>query len=45
VHKLISLDPPWLRVDTGDPVLDFELAGYRRIQIAPNRTLVYKVAA
>lgn len=45
VHKLISLDPPWLRVDTGDPVLDAELAGYRRIQIAPNRTLVYKVAA
>jgi predicted polyphosphate/ATP-dependent NAD kinase len=45
VHKLISLDPPWLRVDTGDPALDSELTGYRRIHIAPNRTLVYKVAA
>ena len=44
MHKLLSLDPPWLRVDTGYPALDSELAGYRRIQIAPNRTLVYKVA-
>jgi predicted polyphosphate/ATP-dependent NAD kinase len=45
VHKLVLLDPPWLRVDTGDPGLDSELAGYRRIHTAPNRTLVYKVAA
>jgi predicted polyphosphate/ATP-dependent NAD kinase len=45
LHKLLSLDPPWLRVDTGDPALDSDLAGYRRIQIAPNRTLIYKVAA
>ena len=45
MHKLLALDPPWLRVDTGEPALDSELAGYRRIHIAPNRTLVYKVAA
>jgi predicted polyphosphate/ATP-dependent NAD kinase len=45
MHKLLALDPPWLRVDTGEPALDSELAGYRRIQYAPNRTLVYKVAA
>ena len=32
-------------VDTGEPALDSELTGYRRIQYAPNRTLVYKVAA
>ena len=35
MHKLISLDPPWLRVDTGDPVLDSELAGYRRDPRSP----------
>lgn len=45
MHKLLALDPPWLRVDTGEPGLDSELAGYRRIHVAPNRTLVYKVAA
>jgi predicted polyphosphate/ATP-dependent NAD kinase len=45
MHKLLALDPPWLRVDTGEPALDSELTGYRRIHIAPNRTLVYKVAA
>lgn len=45
MHKLLALDPPWLRVDTGEPALDSELAGYRRIRYAPNRTLVYKVAA
>ncbi len=43
--KLLSLDPPWLRVDTGDPELDLELAGYRRVHVAPGRTLVCKVAA
>jgi predicted polyphosphate/ATP-dependent NAD kinase len=43
--KLVALDPPWLRVDTGDPELDAELEGYRRVHVAPRRTLVYKVAA
>ena len=44
LRKLLALDPPWLRVDTGDPELDATLAGYRRVHVAPNRTLVYKVA-
>ncbi|MGI9111899.1 MAG: ATP-NAD kinase family protein [Gaiellaceae bacterium] len=43
--KLLGLDPPWLRVDTGDPELDSELTGYRRVHVAPRRTLVCKVAA
>ena len=43
--KLLALDPPWLRVDTGDRELDAELSGYRRIHVAPHRTLVCRVAA
>ena len=45
LHKLLALDPPVLRVDTGDPELDRLLCGYRRIHVAPRRTLVYRVAA
>lgn len=45
LRKLLALDPPWLRVDTGDPELDATLAGYRRVHVAPDRTLVYKVAS
>ena len=37
--------PPVLHVDTGDPALDEELCGYRRVHVAPGRTLVSKVAA
>ena len=36
---------PLLHVDTGDPELDSELAGYRRVHVAPDRTVVSKVAA
>lgn len=43
--KLLALDPPWLRVDTGDPGLDSDLAGYRRVHVAPRRDLVFRVAA
>lgn len=43
--KLLALDPPWLRVDTGDPELDAAFAGYRRVHVAPGRTLVSKVVA
>ncbi len=43
--KLLGLDPPWLRVDTGDPELDSELTGYRRVHVAPRRDVVFKVAA
>ena len=45
LHKLLALDPPVLHVDTGDPALDEELCGYRRVHVAPGRTLVSKVAA
>jgi predicted polyphosphate/ATP-dependent NAD kinase len=45
LRKLLALDPALLHVDTGDPRLDEELAGYRRVHVAPRRTLVYKVAA
>jgi len=45
LHKLLELDPAVLHVDTGDPELDRLLCGYRRIHVAPRRTLVYRVAA
>jgi predicted polyphosphate/ATP-dependent NAD kinase len=45
LRKLLSLDPTLLHVDTGDPTLDTELAGYRRVHVAPGRTLVAKVDA
>ena len=45
LRKLLALDPPLLRVDTGNPDLDRALCGYRRVHVAPRRTLVYRVAA
>jgi len=45
LRKLLTLDPPWLRVDTGDADLDAGLSGYRRVHVAPGRTFVAKVAA
>jgi predicted polyphosphate/ATP-dependent NAD kinase len=45
LRKLLALDPPLLHVDTGDPGLDRALCGYRRVHVAPRRTLVYRVAA
>jgi predicted polyphosphate/ATP-dependent NAD kinase len=45
LHKLLALHPPVLHVDPGDPTLDKELCGYRRVHVAPGRTLVSKVAA
>ena len=45
LRKLLALDPLLLHVDTGDPELDSELAGYRRVHVAPDRTVVSKVAA
>jgi predicted polyphosphate/ATP-dependent NAD kinase len=44
LDKLLALDPPTLRVDTGNLQLDRELSGYRRVRIAPNRTLVLDVS-
>jgi predicted polyphosphate/ATP-dependent NAD kinase len=45
LRKLLALDPPLLHVDTGDPELDLALSGYRRVQVAPRRSLVCRVAA
>jgi predicted polyphosphate/ATP-dependent NAD kinase len=45
LRKLLALEPAVLHVDTGDPELDRELCGYRRVHVAPRRTLVYRVAA
>jgi predicted polyphosphate/ATP-dependent NAD kinase len=45
LRKLLALEPALLHVDTGDPELDRALCGYRRVHVAPRRTLVYRVAA
>lgn len=42
--KLLALDPPTLRVDTGDDELDRELCGYVRVDVAPGRTIVMNVS-
>jgi predicted polyphosphate/ATP-dependent NAD kinase len=42
--KLAALQPPVLRVDTGDDALDAELSGYIRVHTAPGRTIVMKVS-
>lgn len=44
LRKLLALDPPLLHVDTGDPKLDAALCGYRRVHVAPKRTVVYRLA-
>jgi predicted polyphosphate/ATP-dependent NAD kinase len=45
LEKLVALDPTLLRVDTGDPALDRELSGYRRVRVAPARSVVLEMAA
>jgi predicted polyphosphate/ATP-dependent NAD kinase len=45
LRKLLALEPPLLRVDTGDPELDRALCGYRRVHVAPRRTLVCRITA
>jgi predicted polyphosphate/ATP-dependent NAD kinase len=42
--KLLMLDPPNLWVDTGDPELDTELAGYVRVHVGPRQQIVIKVS-
>jgi predicted polyphosphate/ATP-dependent NAD kinase len=41
LEKLLALDPQRLLVDTGDPQLDRELAGWRRVRVAPGRSVVF----
>ncbi|GGK50742.1 ATP-NAD kinase family protein [Salinarimonas ramus] len=45
VSKLVGLDPPVLRVDTGDPALDRDLAGYIRVETAPGQSTMMRIAA
>jgi predicted polyphosphate/ATP-dependent NAD kinase len=42
--KLLALQPPVLRVDTGDDELDAELSGRRRVRTAPANTMIMTVA-
>jgi predicted polyphosphate/ATP-dependent NAD kinase len=44
-RKLTALDPPCLRVDTGDPEVDAMLAGYVRVHTAPGQSMMMRVAA
>lgn len=44
-RKLLELDPPVLRVDTGDPALDRALAGYIRVRTAPGQSMMMRVVA
>ena len=43
LEKLVALDPMLLRIDTGDPTLDRELSGYRRVRVAPGRSVVLEL--
>jgi predicted polyphosphate/ATP-dependent NAD kinase len=43
-QKLIALDPPVLRVDTGDAELDVALAGYIGVHTAPGQRMIMRVA-
>jgi predicted polyphosphate/ATP-dependent NAD kinase len=45
LDKLQALDPPVLRVDTGDDAVDRMLAGYRRVRYAPSMTALLKIAS
>jgi predicted polyphosphate/ATP-dependent NAD kinase len=42
--KLLELDPAALHVDTGDPTLDRQLVGYRRVRVGPRRMLMMNVS-
>ncbi len=44
-QKLLALTDKRLLVDTGDPALDRELAGYWRIVVGPQEDMVMQVAA
>lgn len=43
--KLVGLDPPCLRVDTGDADLDRKLSGYMPVRTAPGQSTMMRVAA
>jgi predicted polyphosphate/ATP-dependent NAD kinase len=41
--KVAALDPPVLRVDLGEEEPDRVLDGYRRVLVAPERSIVLRV--
>jgi len=41
--KLLALDPPRLHVDTGEASVDRDLCGFRRVRVAPGRSVVAEV--
>ena len=43
--KLLTLAPPTLWVDTGDPELDAQLSGYMRVDVGPRQQIVMKVSS
>jgi predicted polyphosphate/ATP-dependent NAD kinase len=43
--KLLTLAPPTLWVDTGDPELDAHLSGYVRVDVGPRQQIVMKVSS
>jgi predicted polyphosphate/ATP-dependent NAD kinase len=44
-RKLTELDPPVLRIDTGDPAVDRKLSGYFRVRTAPGQSMMMKASA
>jgi predicted polyphosphate/ATP-dependent NAD kinase len=44
-RKLALLPDPWLLVDTGDPGLDLELAGYLRVVTGPGESCMMRLMA
>lgn len=43
--KLLTLYPPTLWVDTGEPELDARLEGYMRVDVGPRQQIVMKVSS
>jgi predicted polyphosphate/ATP-dependent NAD kinase len=43
--KLMALDPPVLRVDTGAAEVDAMLAGYIPVHTAPGQRMMMRIAA
>lgn len=42
-EKLITLDPPVLRVDTGDPAVDEVVCGYLPVRVSRRETVVMRL--
>ena len=44
-EKLIALDPPVLRADTGDDEIDRMLSGFARVHVAPGQSIMIRLIA